>query len=243
MPLYVYGGSSWKVVGPHSWVTRNERSGQRKPYDDVWLACAAAAAAACRRASSAARRLCLLDGGGLRGCLLLELGGQVGGRLRRALVLGDLGFHVALGGERGVERRLLLGPLRVGRGPELGQLRLELGQLGTARLQLPLLMPRDLARVGEHATALAERRPAGIELLADRADLVGEGRVLVRDGDQVAELGGDLVERVGREDDLEERRLAPLVGIAKMVLEQVLALGELGGAPVDRRRDVQAAWR
>ena len=119
------------------------------------------------------------------------------------------------------------------------QLRLELGQLGASRLQLPLLVARDLARVGQHAAALAERLAPGLELLADRADLVGEGRVLVRDGDQVAELGGDLVERVGREDDLEQRRLAALVGIAKVVLEQVLALGELGGAPVDRRRHVQ----
>ena len=95
----MYGGSSWKLVGPHSWVTRNERSGQRKPYDEVWFACAAAAAAACRRGLLGGAAPGLLDGGGLRGCLLLELGGQVGGRLRRALVLGDLGFHVALGGE------------------------------------------------------------------------------------------------------------------------------------------------
>ena len=93
----MYGGSSWKLVGPHSWVTRNERSGQRKPYDEVWFACRRGRCLTTGLLSGAAPRL--LDRGGLRGCLLLELGGQLGCRLRRALVLGDLGFHVALGGE------------------------------------------------------------------------------------------------------------------------------------------------
>ena len=56
----------------------------------------------------------------------------------------------------------------------------------------------------ELPAAVPEGRPAGLELLANGADLVGERGVLLRHAHQVADLGRRLVERVGGQDDLEQ---------------------------------------
>ena len=86
--------------------------------------------------------------------------------------------------------------------------RLEGGELVAPRLERGLLVARDGARIGEGAAAVLERLAAQLELRPDGADLLGQQGVLLGDGDQVADLRGRLVERVGREEDLEQRGLA-----------------------------------
>ena len=148
----------------------------------------------------------------MRGGLLCQLLGEALGGGGGLLVPGDLLLHVALRLERRVEGSLLLGPLPIGGRAKLRQLCLKDGQLLATRLEHRLLVARNGARIGEGTTPVLQRLAAGLELLADGADALGQDRVLVRDADEIADLGRCLVERVGREEHLEQRGLAALVG-------------------------------
>ncbi len=175
----------------------------------------------------------LRDGFFLCGRLLLKLRGQPLGGGRRLLVPCDLGRDVALRLEGRVQRRLLLDLLRLGGGAELGEPSLEGRQLVAAGREHRLFVSGDGPGVGEAAAAVRQRGSSRLELGADGPDVLGQDRVLVGDGHEVADLGGGILERVGREEDLEQRGLAPLVRRSQVLLEQRLAVEEVGGPAVD----------
>ena len=168
--------------------------------------------------------------------LRLELCHQLGGSEGGLLAGCDLGRHVATRLERRIEGTLLLASLLVGGSLELRQLRLHGGQLGLA--------------VGKHlrlgvglGTGRVQRHPSFVEggLLRPQArtqvaDLAGEQLILVRDGEQVADLGGGRVKGIGREDQLEQRRLTALIGGAHVLLEQRFTSLQIRGLQLDLRR-------
>ncbi len=142
-------------------------------------------------------------------------------------------LDVALRVERGLERRGLLGLLLLGGGAQLGEARLQGRELVAPGLQRCLLVTRHGARIGQRATPILQRLAAQLELGADGADVIGEQRVLLGDRHEVADLGGRLVQRVGGQQDLQERRLGALVGGAQVILEKRLPIGEVGAAAAD----------
>ena len=123
--------------------------------------------------------------------------------------------------------------MRFGGGAQLGEPSLEGGQLVAAGREHRLFVSGDGPGVGEAFAAVTERGSAGLELRADRPDVLGQDGVLVGDAHQVADLGGGILERVGRKKHLEQRGLAALVRRSQVLLEQRLAVEEIGGPAVD----------
>ena len=193
----MYGGSSTKLVGPNSWVTWKPASGHES-----------------RAPMSARPAARLLLGGGTtarlgqrglaRRFLRLELLDQPVRRLLLSDAVRERLLRVAGPGGGGVERGLLLAPLLLGCGLELGQALRHRTEIGLALGEELLLRLGRHARLVQRRATLLQRALLRGELVAQCADLVGEALVVVGHGEEVADLGRGLVERAGAQQHLEQ---------------------------------------